>query len=84
MSSPKTVRVRARAGLRVPLPLSVRSAPGAQHLFLTDEDDVELPRMAFVLRRLRAGDLVVVDEVSHNTAAKPQATVKTSTKKGDE
>lgn len=54
----KTMRVRARAGLRLPLPRGVAlNFPG---LVLTPETPAEVVHCAFIRRRLRAGDIEMV------------------------
>lgn len=67
----KTVKVKARAGLRLPLPLRIKAAPGATNLVVTDAEAVELPRVAFVVRRLRQGDLVEVKAGNMSAASEP-------------
>ena len=60
----KTITVTAAPGRNVPLHPTTARKPGGGLLILTEEDQLEVPYDAYVRRRIRAGDLVIVKEPS--------------------
>ena len=57
----KMIKVRAKEGLKVHFPMSVKTSPGARVFILEGDAVVEVPRDdLFVSKRMRAGDLVEV------------------------
>jgi len=58
----RKVRVKAGDGLKVFLPLDVLAAPGRKIKVLEGDETVEVPLdTRYVRRRLKVGDLVVVE-----------------------
>jgi len=54
-------RVKAAEGLKVYFPLAVKAAPGARTFVLEGDSEIEIDvDNAFVARRIRKGDLVIV------------------------
>ncbi len=70
MTTPKTIRVIAAKGRRVPIHPSVQTAPGNTMMYVTDDKPVELPDVSYVRRRMRAGDLELAP-VAKPAAAPP-------------
>jgi hypothetical protein len=58
---PEQMKVRAVKDRRVVFPRSVLSAPGGKNFDLSGNTVVMVPRCSFVLKRLRAGDLELVE-----------------------
>lgn len=51
----ETIKVRAAAGLQVPM-------AGKPHEYITDQEAVEVPNAAYYLRCIHYGDLVIVED----------------------
>ncbi len=60
---PKTIRVIAAPGRRVPLHSSIATGPGGAMVYVSGDKPVELPDASYVRRRMRAGDLIAAPAV---------------------
>jgi hypothetical protein len=70
--------VKAAAGRRVPIHASVARGIGGAQLFVEGDDEIDLPDVGFVRRRIAVGDLELVAPVP--SPSKPSAPIATPAK----